>query len=184
MTELLLKRDAHPNITDNRGGTPLHYAGNKHQVAALVKAGALCTKNNDGNTPLHLVGHIKNGDQAIPLLLQAQATLTHKNKKRRTPLEETVIIFTKKLIAVGMPDTETTSEEILAIIQALIAQTAPINRTKKQSTTALALLLKKTQSLVLTKNQKNLVDKAKTILSTPIEDVFHTLLAREKSTSV
>ncbi|WP_341818436.1 ankyrin repeat domain-containing protein [Wolbachia endosymbiont (group B) of Ennomos erosarius] len=84
--DLLLEAGADPNIKDDRGKTPLHYAS-YNNIGSLIKAGTdPNVKDNEERTPLHYAASI--GDEkSINALLEHGADSSKKDKQEKTPLQ-------------------------------------------------------------------------------------------------
>ena len=89
-----------PNLANDRGFTPLHYAAATDCadcVAALLKAGAdVSARRFDGRTPLHHAS-----EAALTLLLAAGADLNVRDKQDRTVLH-TAALIDPRLLALGV----------------------------------------------------------------------------------
>ena len=86
--QLLLSMNFDPNSTDDEGNTFLHHAAMCDQanvIDTFHTSGALHSKNEMGNTPLHLAC-MKGLTKAIHSLLNCKAKADVKNKKGETPL--------------------------------------------------------------------------------------------------
>ncbi|WP_353269891.1 ankyrin repeat domain-containing protein [Wolbachia endosymbiont (group A) of Myopa testacea] len=84
--DLLLEAGADPNIKDDRGKTPLHYAS-YNNIGSLIKAGTdPNVKDSEERTPLHYAASI--GDEkSINVLLEHGADSSKKDKQEKTPLQ-------------------------------------------------------------------------------------------------
>ncbi|CAM9965388.1 unnamed protein product [Ectocarpus sp. 4 AP-2014] len=96
VVELLLKSGAEAQWTNNKGSSLLHFlaystamppADKKALALKLVKAGVnLDSKDEDGMTPLHVVG--QSGDKEMAtFLFENGADITIKDNKGKTPLQ-------------------------------------------------------------------------------------------------
>ncbi|GFR19820.1 ANK_REP_REGION domain-containing protein [Trichonephila clavata] len=83
---LLLEAGADPNIKDDRGRTPLHYASHNN-IGSLIKAGAdPNVQDSEKRTPLHCAAGI--GDEkSVNVLLEHGADSSKKDKQEKTPLQ-------------------------------------------------------------------------------------------------
>ncbi|MGL9758417.1 MAG: ankyrin repeat domain-containing protein [Wolbachia sp.] len=82
---LLLGAGADPNVEDDRGRTPLHYAS-CNNIESLLKAKAnLNVQDSEGKTPLHYATSV--GDKkSVNVLLEHGADSSKKDKQEKTPL--------------------------------------------------------------------------------------------------
>ena len=88
---LLLDLGANPNVANQAGSTPLHYAAHPTTPIAIASALLQCGANVNAincirNTPLHLAVMNKNKD-VINLLIAHGANVNIKNRDGLTPLE-------------------------------------------------------------------------------------------------
>jgi ankyrin repeat protein len=98
VAEALLAAGADPNMQDNRGSPPLHYAtrGNSKELARLLlanKAG-INLADNDGMTSLHWARHVN----MIEFLVENGAKKEMKAKSGATPLLNYVLNERPKLV--------------------------------------------------------------------------------------
>ncbi|WP_341822370.1 ankyrin repeat domain-containing protein [Wolbachia endosymbiont (group A) of Clivina fossor] len=84
--DLLLEAGANPNIKDDRGKIPLHYAS-YNNIGSLIEAGAdPNAQDSEERTPLHYAASI--GDEkSINVLLEHGADSSKKDKQEKTPLQ-------------------------------------------------------------------------------------------------
>ncbi|WP_341816496.1 ankyrin repeat domain-containing protein [Wolbachia endosymbiont (group A) of Agelastica alni] len=82
--DLLLEAEANPNIKDDRGKIPLHYAS-YNNIGSLIEAGAdPNAQDSEERTPLHCAADI--GDEkSASVLLKHGADSSKKNKQGKTP---------------------------------------------------------------------------------------------------
>lgn len=84
---LLLKAGANPNVKDDRGKTPLHYATGPNSIASLMEKGTnLNEQDNEGKTPLHCIASTDYND-LISSLLDSGARSDICDKQGKTPLD-------------------------------------------------------------------------------------------------
>ncbi|KAG8173430.1 hypothetical protein JTE90_010365 [Oedothorax gibbosus] len=84
--DLLLGGGANPNIKDDKGKIPLHYAS-YNNIGSLIKAGADPNmEDNEERTPLHSAAGV--GDEkSVSTLLEHGANSNKKNKQGKIPLQ-------------------------------------------------------------------------------------------------
>ncbi len=87
VARILLSAGADPNIQDDEGKTPLHYAAEYNcpeSITALLDAGASVDdiRDKSGDTPLHCA----RGRESIKVLLDANTDPNSKNNDGQTPL--------------------------------------------------------------------------------------------------
>ncbi|WP_096607842.1 protein kinase domain-containing protein [Calothrix sp. NIES-2100] len=99
IVELQIAQGANVNSRNNYGNTPLHLAEDIDVVKLLIAKGAdVNSNNNDGNTPLHLAEDI----DVIKLLIAKGADVNSRNNDGNTPLHLAEDIYViKVLIAKG-----------------------------------------------------------------------------------
>ncbi|CAG9939809.1 unnamed protein product [Clonostachys rosea f. rosea IK726] len=89
MTQLLLRIGADINAKNERGNSPLSMTRDTAEPVAVAKVlldnGAMITADVEGNTPLHLSGHIGSLELA-ELLLEHGADVHALNRQNQTPL--------------------------------------------------------------------------------------------------
>jgi hypothetical protein len=88
----LLSNKADPNMPDEHGNTPLHYAILSRRSPATIEAmlyhrACVHKKNKDGTTPL-IIACSQSGVSTVELLLAAGADPTIEDKEKRTPLNQ------------------------------------------------------------------------------------------------
>ncbi|QJT94675.1 ankyrin repeat domain-containing protein [Wolbachia endosymbiont of Diaphorina citri] len=84
---LLLEAGADPNIKNDKGRTPLHYATGPYSIAALLEKGAdLNEEDNEKKTPLHHVAGV-GCSEGVVLLLEKGAISDQGDKQGKTPLQ-------------------------------------------------------------------------------------------------
>ncbi|WP_353283628.1 ankyrin repeat domain-containing protein [Wolbachia endosymbiont (group A) of Pogonocherus hispidulus] len=84
---LLLKAGANPNVKDDRGKTPLHYATGPNSVASLMEKGTnLNEQDNEGKTPLHCIASTDYND-LISSFLDSGARSDICDKQGKIPLD-------------------------------------------------------------------------------------------------
>ncbi|MCA7010126.1 ankyrin repeat domain-containing protein [Wolbachia endosymbiont of Tribolium confusum] len=84
---LLLEAGADPNIKNDKGRTPLHYATGPYSIAALLEKGAdLDAEDNEKKTPLHHVASV-GCSEGVVLLLEKGAISDRGDKQGKTPLQ-------------------------------------------------------------------------------------------------
>ena len=87
---LLLRYGGDPNIKNNRGLTPLHYAARRNSVKCieilLENDADVDAKNNKGKTPLHLAS-IWGFSDNVRLLLDEDADMYIEDNSGKTPID-------------------------------------------------------------------------------------------------
>lgn len=99
--QALLKAGGNPNLWDEDGNTPLHFAakvsarlpesGSIATIGVLLRARADANRANaDGRTPLHLSAATHQRPDGVAALVRAGADANRKDRRRNTPLHAAV----------------------------------------------------------------------------------------------
>lgn len=99
MTRYFLSSGFNPNIKNDYGETPLHWATQHNridQINMLIKFGANVNEQDlDKDTPLHWAAENDNSD-AAKLLLRNGALINVKNRESKTPYKVAIDNFSSK----------------------------------------------------------------------------------------
>lgn len=121
MVAFLVERGADVNITDDRGMTPLHFAGRRDVAEYLVRQGAdIDATTNIGLTPLHMAAVGDHGEVAA-YLVSLGMDIEARSNEGMTPLH---------LAAMGGS---------VGVAEYLVGQGADINAVTSTGTTALSI---------------------------------------------